>query len=64
MCSSLPNTYTVVSRMQEVKQLFCTVLFCVGSRADASFTQLQALLGMHTVFRLLTFCSYCIQRVL
>lgn len=36
----LPNTYTVVSCMQEVKQLFCTVLFCVGSRADAGFTQL------------------------
>lgn len=64
MFSPLPNTYTVVSCMQEVKQLFCTVLFCVGFRADASFTQLQALLCMHTMFRLLTFCPYCVQRVL
>lgn len=64
MFSSRPNTHTVVSCMQEVKQLFRTVLFCVGSGADASFTQLQALLGMHTVFRLLTFCPYCVQRVL
>lgn len=57
--SPLPNTYTVVSCMQEVKQLFCTVLLCVWSRVDAGFAQLQTLLCVYTVLRLLTFCSDC-----
>lgn len=59
MLSSLLNTYTVVSCMQEVKQLFCAILLCVGSRADAGFAQLQTLLCVYAVFRLLTFCSDC-----
>lgn len=59
MLSSLLNTYTVVSCVQEVKQLFCAILLCVGSRADAGFAQLQTLLCMYAVFRLLAFCSNC-----
>lgn len=52
------DTHTMVPCMQEVKEFFCTVFFSVGSGADAGFTGLQMLPGVHTVFSLLTLDSY------
>lgn len=62
--SPLPHTYAVISCMKEVKQFFCALLSCIGSRVNTGFTELQTLLGMHTVLSLLTFHSYCFQSVL
>lgn len=51
-------TYTVIPSMQEVKEFFCAVLLRVGSGADASLTQLQTLLRVYAVCRLLTLDPY------
>lgn len=50
--------------MQEVKEFFCAVLLRVGSGADASLAQLQTLLRVYAVRRLLTLDPYCIDGIL
>lgn len=54
----------MVPCMQEVEKLFCAVLLSVRSGADPGLTDLQALPGVHTVFRQLTLCSDCFYGVL
>ena len=52
------HTYAMISCMQEVKELFCAVLFSVGPGPNSGFTGLQTLLVVYTVFSLLTLDSY------
>lgn len=58
------SIYTVIPRMQEVKEFFCAVLLGAGSGVDAGLAQLQTLLRVHTVFGFLALGSYCFERIL